>query len=45
MIIQMNSLVYVPETVRRQVHLFRYFRVADAYFAADHTSFWGAKIG
>jgi len=22
-----------------------YFRVADGYFAADHTSFWGAKIG
>jgi hypothetical protein len=21
------------------------FRVADGYFAADHTSFWGAKIG
>lgn len=21
------------------------FRVADGYFAADHTSFWGCKIG
>ncbi|WP_286166640.1 hypothetical protein [Ochrobactrum sp. POC9] len=21
------------------------FRMADGYFAADHTSFWGAKIG
>lgn len=21
------------------------FRVADGYFVADHTSFWGAKIG
>jgi hypothetical protein len=21
------------------------FRVADGYFAADHTSFWGANIG
>ena len=21
------------------------FRAADGYFAADHTSFWGAKIG
>lgn len=21
------------------------FRVADGYFAADHTSFWGAKVG
>ena len=22
-----------------------YFRVADGYFAADHTSFWGCKVG
>ena len=22
-----------------------YFRVADGYFAADHTSFWSAKVG
>jgi hypothetical protein len=22
-----------------------YFRVADGYFAADHTSFWGCKFG
>lgn len=21
------------------------FRVAEGYFAADHTSFWGAKVG
>ncbi len=21
------------------------FRAADGYFATDHTSFWGAKIG
>ena len=21
------------------------FRVADGYFAADHTSFWGCKVG
>jgi len=21
------------------------FRAADGYFTADHTSFWGAKIG
>lgn len=21
------------------------FRAADGYFAADHTTFWGAKIG
>jgi len=27
------------------VELQGYFRVADGYFAADHTSFWGAKIG
>ena len=22
-----------------------YFRAVNGYFAADHTSFWGAKIG
>jgi hypothetical protein len=27
------------------VDLQGYFRVADGYFAADQTSFWGAKIG
>ena len=27
------------------VELQGYFRVADGYFAADHTSFWGAKLG
>lgn len=27
------------------VELQGYFRAADGYFAADHTSFWGAKIG
>ncbi|MDN2565224.1 hypothetical protein N1F89_03240 [Aquibium sp. A9E412] len=27
------------------VELQGYFRVADGYFAADHTSFWGAKVG
>ncbi len=27
------------------VELQGYFRVADGYFAADHTSFWGCKIG
>jgi hypothetical protein len=21
------------------------FRAADGYFAADHTSFWGCKVG
>ncbi|SNT76777.1 hypothetical protein [Paracoccus seriniphilus] len=27
------------------VELQRYFRAADGYFAADQTSFWGAKVG
>ncbi len=27
------------------VELQGYFRAADGYFAADHTSFWGAKVG
>ncbi len=27
------------------VELQGYFRAQDGYFAADHTSFWGAKIG
>ncbi len=27
------------------VELQGYFRVADGYLAADHTSFWGAKVG
>ncbi len=27
------------------VELQGYFRTADGYFAADHTSFWGAKVG
>ena len=27
------------------VELQGYFRVADGYFAADHTSLWGAKVG
>ena len=27
------------------VELQGYFRAADGYFAADHTTFWGAKIG
>ena len=26
------------------VELQGYFRAADGYFAADHTSFWGAKV-
>jgi hypothetical protein len=27
------------------VELHGYFRVADGYFAADHTTFWGCKVG
>jgi hypothetical protein len=27
------------------VELQGYFRAADGYFAADHTTFWGCKIG
>src|SRR6056297_2723427 len=35
----------VPLTPGDTVELQGYFRVADGYFAADHTSFWGAKVG
>lgn len=35
----------VPLTTGDTVELQGYFRVADGYFAADHTSFWGAKVG
>jgi hypothetical protein len=35
----------VPLTADDTVELQGYFRAADGYFAADHTSFWGAKIG
>ena len=35
----------VPLTAGDTVELQGYFRVADGYFAADHTSFWGNKIG
>ncbi len=27
------------------VELQGYFRAQDGYFAADHTSFWGCKVG
>ena len=27
------------------VELQGYFRIADDYFAADQTSFWGTKVG
>ncbi|MBB5223412.1 hypothetical protein HNP73_003359 [Amaricoccus macauensis] len=35
----------VPLTAGDTVELQGCFRVADGYFAADHTSFWGCKIG
>ena len=35
----------VPLSAGDTVELQGYFRVADGYFAADHTSFWGCKIG
>jgi hypothetical protein len=35
----------VPLTAGDTVELQGYFRVADGYFAADNTSFWGCKIG
>ena len=35
----------VPLTEGDTVELQGYFRAQDGYFAADHTSFWGAKIG
>lgn len=35
----------VPLTAGDTVELQGYFRVADGYFAAEHTSFWGCKIG
>jgi hypothetical protein len=35
----------VPLNSGDTVELQGYFRVADGYFAADHTSFWGCKVG
>lgn len=35
----------VPPTAGDTVELQGYFRVADGYFAADHTSFRGCKVG
>jgi hypothetical protein len=35
----------VPLTASDTVELQRYFRVADGYFAADQTSFWGCRVG
>jgi C1q domain len=34
-----------PLSAGDAVQLQEYFRVADGYFAADHTSFWGCKVG
>ncbi|MEV8466646.1 hypothetical protein AB0T83_07625 [Fluviibacterium sp. DFM31] len=36
-----EAVLTAGDTVELQGH----FRVADGYFAADHTSFWDAKIG
>jgi hypothetical protein len=35
----------VPLSAGDTVELQGTFRAADGYFAADHTSFWGCKIG
>ena len=35
----------VAPSAGNTVELQGYFRAADGYFAADHTSFWGVKIG
>lgn len=35
----------VPLDQDDTVELQGYFRVADGYFAADHTTFWGCKVG
>jgi hypothetical protein len=35
----------VPLTAGDTVELQGNFRAADGYFAADHTSFWGCKVG
>ena len=35
----------VPLAPGDTVELQGYFRVADGYFAADHTTFWGCKVG
>lgn len=35
----------VPLTAVETVELQGYFRVADGYYAADHTFLWGCKIG
>ncbi|PPB79401.1 uncharacterized protein DUF2793 [Albidovulum inexpectatum] len=35
----------VPLSAGDTVELQGYFRAADGYFAGDHTSFWGMKVG
>jgi hypothetical protein len=35
----------VPLASGDTVELQGYFRAADGYFAADHTTFWGCKVG
>jgi hypothetical protein len=35
----------VPLAANDTVELQGYFRAADGYFAADHTTFWGCKVG
>ena len=35
----------VPLAANDTVELQGYFRTADGYFAADHTTFWGCKVG
>ena len=35
----------VPLAAGDTVELQGYFRAADGYFAADHTTFWGCKVG
>jgi hypothetical protein len=35
----------VPLAAGDTVELQGYFRAADGYFAADHTTFWGYKVG
>ncbi|HHS94372.1 MAG TPA: hypothetical protein ENK63_03410 [Rhodobacterales bacterium] len=35
----------VPLSAGETVELQGYFRSGDGYFAADHTSFWGCKVG
>lgn len=35
----------IPLTAGDTVELQGYFRAQDGYFAADHTSLWGAKMG